>query len=267
MTGRRRHAQTEVFPQPLGTDEDLSAADAMKSEPETAAGKTETGSNQPSATAIAESLVPPAFTPKPMAPGGLIHADFRNMASGVLPAGWNPRFKNVMVQGRPETALVLIDPARAERITLPHADLTGDFTIDLEFALPVSTTVQLHLQGAPTENLYASVFANGIVQIHVAKDYRLPSPAFRRNGTNKLRLERVGGKYRVEMNDVAVGDVRINIGKVHYKAFWLSFGATPAPPVRSNAVGKNRAPAAPPRPRVTRSPRIYSLRVALPESR
>ena len=69
------------------------------------------------------------------------------------------------------------------------------------------------------------------------------------------------------MNDVAVGDVRINIGKVHYKAFWLSFGATPAPPVRSNAVGKNRAPAAPPRPRVTRSPRIYSLRVALPESR
>ena len=146
MTGRTAHAQTEVFPQPLGTDEDLSAADAMKSEPETAAGKTETGSNQPSATAIAESPVSTRVHSEADGPGGLIHADFRNMASGVLPAGWNPRFKNVMVQGRPETALVLIDPARAERITLPHADLTGDFTIDLEFALPVSTTVQLHLQ-------------------------------------------------------------------------------------------------------------------------
>ena len=125
MTGRRSMRQTEVFPQPLGTDEDLSAADAMKSEPETAAGKTETGSNQPSATAIAESLVPPAFTPKPMAPGGSSMRISATWPVVSCPRAGTRDSRTSWCRDGPETAVAPDpDPARAERITLPHADLT-----------------------------------------------------------------------------------------------------------------------------------------------
>jgi serine/threonine protein kinase len=264
--------------QPLGANRILSATNKMTPEPETLASRIGTARNESTATKVVKAPGPPAITPEPRAPGVVIQEDYRNLADDALPAGWRSQFKNVVVQRGPGIALTLKDPSLPDRLELPRADLKGDFTIDLEFALPSSslTSVQLHLQGTPTENLYVSVFGDGMVQTQVARrPYRLPGRGFQADGTNKFRLERRRGKYSVELNGVVVGDIRINIGEVHYKSLSLTLGPVPesptkavnpprSPPARGNLVGRSRAPLSPSRGRGISSPRIHSLRVAVP---
>jgi hypothetical protein len=250
----------------------------MTPEPQTLASRVRTARSERTATKVVEAPRPPVITPEPLALGVVIQEDFRNLAEGALPAGWSPRFKNVVVRRGPEIALMLKDPSRPDQLELPRADLTGDFTIDIGLALPSSslTSVQLHLQGTPTENLYVSVFGDGMVQTQVARrPYRLPGRGFQVDGTNIFRLERRRGKYSVELNGVAVGDIRINIGEVHYKSLWLTLGPVPESPTkavnpprslpaRGNLLGRSRAPLSPFRDRGISSPRIHSVRVAVP---
>jgi serine/threonine protein kinase len=251
----------------------------MPPEPATVAvaDRTETPRPEPTEPKVAAAAPPtPGATPKPLDPTIPIQEDFRNVAEGTLPQGWISQVKNAAVQSNPSVALALKDPGRPDRIEFPRMDFSGDFIINLEFSLPTpATSVELHLQGASSENLFVSVYGNGMVQAQVGavKHFR-PGGSFDAGRPNKLRLERRGRRYNIELNGVSPGEFRINIGVVSYKTLQLALGPA-TPPVsatRKNAGRGNmfvtpRTPLTPSRGRASTSPRIHSLRVEVPPAK
>jgi hypothetical protein len=219
--------------------------------------------------------VPPPAPPPPVArrrggPKVLVDEDFRNVVDGEVPAGWKSLQQLVGMKRGPEPAMEVKDFDQRGQLELPPLPLTGDFSITLEFSIPApELVVGLELEGRDKISLHLD--GHGLVD----SGARVPvvSQSFRGGSArNTLQLNRLGSNHVLKINGILV-NASIKVARnASFRTLRLKLGPKdPAPRIQAATPEKvlfKHDPGKVVRPRratVTASPRIFSVKVEVPD--
>jgi hypothetical protein len=154
--------------------------------------------------AVKAALIgPPREAEKPRGTT-VLYEDFVQIEPGELPRGWPDR--GLFEMDRDAAGAVSICTCAEKdmpfcRVPLPHV-LEGDFFAECEFAIGDQQKVQVLVEGKGT---LIPVVVDSWGKVTLAgRPAADGQKAFHRRKPNRLRLERVGDRYTVRINDVVV---------------------------------------------------------------
>src|SRR5262249_14853280 len=134
--------------------------------------------------------------------------DFRDLADGAVPDGWDAREFGVTHDAGTDRRWLEVNVEEGQHwITLPDTPLRGDFFVTGEFRLAANSDrfnfLRLELEAPDLSSVRAEVTPEGGGFVE-----RLKTGALRRGwtrgGLNRFRLVREGNIYRLSLNNTVV---------------------------------------------------------------